>query len=87
MEQTKKPNIIAISMVFLALSVVFIAMAYGYGQGNQMKADVEYYKNINNLEGVARNLGYSLTKLEIINPSYVIENNESIFLNNTNITT
>jgi len=76
-QQTKKPNIIAISCVFLALSTLFIALAYGYGEATQLRNDNKWYTNIDNLEKFAKSLGYNLVK---INNENTISNYE--FSNN-----
>jgi hypothetical protein len=63
MEETKKrPNIMAIAMVFLALSAIFIVMAYGYGEVKQMNYDNEFYHNTTNFEKLAKELGYGVFK-------------------------
>jgi len=66
MEQTKKqPNVIAIGMVFLCLSIIFVVMAYGYGEIKQLKYDNEFYHNSVHFEGLAKELGYTINKIDI----------------------
>lgn len=65
--KSKKPlNIIALAMVFLCLSIVFVSLSYGFGKAEQAKEDKLWYGNIQNLNNVVSSLGYTMTKIPVI---------------------
>jgi hypothetical protein len=59
----KKLNIGALSMVLLAISTIFVVMAYGYGQANQAREDSVWFNNDENLKAFADSKGYQLVKI------------------------
>ena len=85
LKSNKPVNITAIAMVFLSLSIIFVIVAYGYGERNQAISDNKWYTNYTNINNIANSLGYSLVKNEKdLNP---VTNISVIISNLTNATT
>lgn len=79
-QEKKKNNVLAISMIFLSLSAIFIVLAYGFGEAKQARYDAEWYQNETNFEKLASGLGYMIFKDEVKQ-----QDNLPTFINITNL--